>query len=65
MAITNVATCSGLVAPAIGAIADGFAISYSSVVHYLKTVKELDVARAKDSGREVIEMMKRMRTEDD
>jgi branched-chain amino acid transport system substrate-binding protein len=38
---------------------------YSSVVHYLKAVKELGVARAKASGRDVVEMMKKMPTDDD
>jgi branched-chain amino acid transport system substrate-binding protein len=38
---------------------------YSVVTHYLKAVKELGVARAKASGRDVVEMMKRMPTDDD
>jgi branched-chain amino acid transport system substrate-binding protein len=38
---------------------------YSGVLHYLKAVKELGVARAKQSGRAVIEVMKRMPTDDD
>jgi branched-chain amino acid transport system substrate-binding protein len=38
---------------------------YAGVLHYLKAVKELGVARAKASGREVVEMMKRMPTDDD
>ena len=41
------------------------ASSYGAVTHYLKAVKELGVARAKASGREVIDMMKRMPTDDD
>ena len=39
--------------------------NYSGVVHYLKAVKELGVARAKASGREVVALMKRMPTDDD
>jgi branched-chain amino acid transport system substrate-binding protein len=39
--------------------------NYSGVLHYLKAVKELGVARAKASGREVVEAMKRMPTDDD
>jgi branched-chain amino acid transport system substrate-binding protein len=39
--------------------------NYSGVLHYLKAVKELGVARAKASGREVVAMMKRMPTDDD
>lgn len=38
---------------------------YSATLHYLKAVKELGVARAKASGRDVIEMMKKMPTDDD
>jgi branched-chain amino acid transport system substrate-binding protein len=38
---------------------------YSVVTHYLKTVKELGVARAKANGAEVIDMMKRLPTDDD
>lgn len=38
---------------------------YSAVLHYLKAVKELGVARAKASGRDVVETMKRMPTDDD
>jgi len=38
---------------------------YASVLHYLKAVKELGVARAKASGREVVELMKKMPTDDD
>jgi branched-chain amino acid transport system substrate-binding protein len=38
---------------------------YSGLVHYLKAVKELGIARAKASGREVVEVMKRMPTDDD
>lgn len=38
---------------------------YSGVLHYLKAVKELGVARAKASGRDVVDMMKRMPTDDD
>jgi branched-chain amino acid transport system substrate-binding protein len=38
---------------------------YSVVLHYLKAVKELGVARAKASGRDVVETMKRMPTDDD
>jgi len=38
---------------------------YACVLHYLKAVKQLGVARAKASGREVVELMKRMPTDDD
>jgi branched-chain amino acid transport system substrate-binding protein len=38
---------------------------YSGVLHYLKAVKELGVERAKASGRAVVEMMKKMPTDDD
>ena len=38
---------------------------YAGVLHYLKAVKELGVARAKTSGRDVIDMMKKMPTDDD
>jgi branched-chain amino acid transport system substrate-binding protein len=38
---------------------------YASVLHYLKAVKELGVDRAKASGREVVELMKKMPTDDD
>lgn len=38
---------------------------YAGVLHYLKAVKELGVARAKASGREVVDVMKRMPTDDD
>ncbi len=38
---------------------------YSAPLHYLKAVKQLGVARAKASGREVVEMMKTMPTDDD
>ena len=38
---------------------------YASVLHYLKAVKELGVERAKRNGREVIELMKKMTTDDD
>jgi branched-chain amino acid transport system substrate-binding protein len=41
------------------------AANYSGVLHYLKAVKELGVARAKASGREVVALMKRMPTDDD
>ena len=39
--------------------------NYAGVTHYLKAVKELGVARAKASGREVVALMKRMPTDDD
>lgn len=39
--------------------------NYSGVWHYLKAVKELGVQRAKESGREVVELMKKMPTDDD
>jgi branched-chain amino acid transport system substrate-binding protein len=39
--------------------------NYSGVAHYLKAVRELGVARAKASGREVVAAMKRMPTDDD
>ena len=38
---------------------------YSVVTHYLKAVKELGVARAKASGRAVVDLMKEMPTDDD
>ena len=38
---------------------------YASVLHYLKAVKELGVERAKRNGREVVELMKKMPTDDD
>ncbi|UZE51056.1 ABC transporter substrate-binding protein [Rhodopseudomonas sp. P2A-2r] len=38
---------------------------YSCVAHYLKVVKELGVDRAKASGRSVVELMKKMPTDDD
>jgi len=38
---------------------------YSSTLHYLKAVKELGIKRAKASGRDVIEQMKKMPTDDD
>ncbi|ACL57682.1 ABC transporter substrate-binding protein [Methylobacterium nodulans] len=38
---------------------------YAGVLHYLKAVKELGVARAKADGRAVVELMKRMPTDDD
>jgi branched-chain amino acid transport system substrate-binding protein len=39
--------------------------NYSGVTHYLKAVRELGVARAKASGREVVALMKRLPTDDD
>jgi branched-chain amino acid transport system substrate-binding protein len=39
--------------------------NYSGVLHYLKAVQEMGVARAKASGREVVAQMKRMPTDDD
>jgi branched-chain amino acid transport system substrate-binding protein len=39
--------------------------TYSAAVHYLKAVAELGAARAKASGIEVINLMKRMPTDDD
>ena len=39
--------------------------NYSGAVHYLKAVREMGVARAKASGREVVALMKRMPTDDD
>ncbi len=39
--------------------------TYSCCIHYLKAVAEVGVARAKQSGAAVIEVMKRMPTEDD
>jgi len=39
--------------------------NYAGITHYLKAVKELGVARAKASGREVVAQMKRMPTDDD
>jgi branched-chain amino acid transport system substrate-binding protein len=38
---------------------------YSCVRHYLKAVKEIGVARAKASGREAVDTMKKMPTDDD
>ncbi len=38
---------------------------YSCVTHYLKAVKELGVERAKASGRDVVDLMKKMPTDDD
>jgi len=38
---------------------------YAGTWHYLKAVKELGVARAKASGREVVAMMKKIPTDDD
>ncbi len=39
--------------------------TYSCCIHYLKAVAEVGVARAKQSGAAVIEVMKRMPTDDD
>ncbi|MDO9707309.1 ABC transporter substrate-binding protein [Paracraurococcus lichenis] len=41
------------------------AANYSGILHYLKAAKELGPARAKQSGREVVSLMKRMPTDDD
>ena len=41
------------------------AATYSGVLHYLKAVAELGPARAKASGRDTIEVMRRMPTDDD
>jgi branched-chain amino acid transport system substrate-binding protein len=38
---------------------------YSCVTHYLKAVKELGVEKAKASGRDVVDLMKKMPTDDD
>ena len=38
---------------------------YAGVLHYLKTVAELEPARAKTSGREAVAAMKRLPTDDD
>ena len=38
---------------------------YSGPLHYLKAVKEIGVAKAKASGRDVVAMMKKMPTDDD
>jgi branched-chain amino acid transport system substrate-binding protein len=38
---------------------------YSATRHYLKAVKELGVVRAKASGRDIVELMKKMPTDDD
>ncbi len=38
---------------------------YAGVLHYLKAVKELGVAQARADGRAVVELMKRMPTDDD
>jgi branched-chain amino acid transport system substrate-binding protein len=39
--------------------------SYAALVHYLKVVKALGPARAKESGRATVAAMKRMPTDDD
>lgn len=39
--------------------------NYSGIRHYLKAVKELGFERAKGSGRETVEMMKRLPIDDD
>ncbi|TCH99521.1 ABC transporter substrate-binding protein [Roseococcus sp. SYP-B2431] len=39
--------------------------AYSAALHYLKAVEQIGAARAKASGREVVELMKRMPTDDD
>jgi branched-chain amino acid transport system substrate-binding protein len=39
--------------------------SYAALVHYLKVVKEMGPARAKESGRATVAAMKRMPTDDD
>ncbi|RVT91526.1 ABC transporter substrate-binding protein [Rhodovarius crocodyli] len=39
--------------------------AYSAALHYLKAVAEVGAARAKASGREMVELMKRMPTDDD
>lgn len=39
--------------------------NYSGVLHYLKVAKEVGVARAKASGREMVALMKSMPTDDD
>jgi branched-chain amino acid transport system substrate-binding protein len=39
--------------------------AYSAALHYLKAVEQVGVARAKASGREMVELMKRMPTDDD
>lgn len=38
---------------------------YACVLHYLKAVKEFGVEQAKRNGREVVELMKKMPTDDD
>ncbi|OAF19973.1 ABC transporter substrate-binding protein [Bradyrhizobium neotropicale] len=38
---------------------------YACVLHYLKAVKELGVERARRNGRDVVELMKKMPTDDD
>ena len=38
---------------------------YAGTLHYLKAVKEIGVARAKASGKEVVAMMKKIPTDDD
>ena len=38
---------------------------YACVLHYLKAVKELGVERAKANGRDVVDLMKKMPTDDD
>jgi branched-chain amino acid transport system substrate-binding protein len=38
---------------------------YAGTLHYLKTVQAIGVARAKASGREVVDAMKRLPTDDD
>ena len=39
--------------------------AYSAALHYLKVAGQVGAARAKASGREVVELMKRMPTDDD
>lgn len=39
--------------------------AYSAALHYLKAVGEVGLERAKASGREMVELMKRMPTDDD
>jgi branched-chain amino acid transport system substrate-binding protein len=39
--------------------------AYSAALHYLKAVGQVGAARAKESGREMVELMKRMPTDDD
>jgi branched-chain amino acid transport system substrate-binding protein len=55
------------VKPHMGAVVPNMeqAGAYSGVLHYLKVVGQMGAGRAKESGRAVIEAMKRLPTDDD